>query len=260
MKRAADFPQLVPIAESWTALRDEARAALAAGERPPLLPLFPEPRGGRAFADRFPVAASMCRGTRGVLAAALSVLAPGDRRAAAPGTVAALLCLDGELVIGGDAVGGGVLVILDGVETRNDGPGEGLALFLHLEAAPESPAARLVRGVVQDAFERGRPVAARAAPGPAGDLDKLAGMWRGAFPDLRLELLELVSDGARVACAVRARGTQTGHFYNVPATGARIAWKAAFFFTVDGDRVAAFTVVWDVFDLLQQLREALRVG
>lgn len=261
MRRASDFPELAPVAARWTALRDEARAAFDGGQLPSLVPLFPQPRGGRAYAERFPVTAGLCRGVRGVLGAALSVLPPGSRRPA--DGVTALLCLDGELVVAGDALAGGGLVILDGDtddEARNDGPGDGLALLVRLAAAPETPAARTARRVLHDVFEAGRPASELCAPGPAADLDRLATMWRSAFPDLRLELLELVGEGARVSCAVRVLGLQTGRLYNIPATGAGCAWTAAFFFTVDGTRVVALTVVWDLFALLQQLREALRVG
>jgi steroid delta-isomerase-like uncharacterized protein len=262
------LPQLAAVPAQWRALRDEAQRALATlPERPGIVPLFPAPPGGPAYAARAPIATGLCRGIRGVVGAALLVLAPGERRAAGGGFVTALLPLVGgagtRLVAAGApaALADGELAIVDGaLEARNDGAVEALVLLLRVEDAAESPASQLVRRLLHEVFVAGGAGAARrlAAPGPAAELAKLADSWRAAFPDLQLEVTHLVAAGAQVACAFRARGTQTGPFYNLPATGAAISWSGAFFVTVAGGAVVELASYWDLFELLQQLRAALR--
>ena len=59
---------------------------------------------------------------------------------------------------------------------------------------------------------------------PQGTLDR-AGfrgyveMWRSGFPDIHCEVDDLIEEGDRVAWSVRARGTHSGEFMGIPATG-----------------------------------------
>jgi steroid delta-isomerase-like uncharacterized protein len=47
-------------------------------------------------------------------------------------------------------------------------------------------------------------------------------MMRDAFPDLRLQLLDMISESDRVACLVRITGTHTGEFMGMMPTGRHI--------------------------------------
>ena len=46
-------------------------------------------------------------------------------------------------------------------------------------------------------------------------------MMRGAFPDFRAEVEELLQDGDKVVARVRFSGTHQGEFMGIPATGKR---------------------------------------
>ena len=48
---------------------------------------------------------------------------------------------------------------------------------------------------------------------------------RDAFPDLRVEIEVLATEGDRVAWLRTARGTHEGDFMGVPATGRSIVWQ-----------------------------------
>jgi steroid delta-isomerase-like uncharacterized protein len=48
---------------------------------------------------------------------------------------------------------------------------------------------------------------------------------RNAFPDLRVEIQVLVTEGDRVAWLRTHRGTQQGDFMNVPASGRSLVWQ-----------------------------------
>lgn len=58
-----------------------------------------------------------------------------------------------------------------------------------------------------------------------GDLYGLEGArieladWRTGFPDLHIVVQDLIAEGDRVVCRYLLRGTQTGRFLGIPATG-----------------------------------------
>ena len=87
--------------------------------------------------------------------------------------------------------------------------------------------------------------------GPAGQ-KQLVGLYRGAFPDLRMTIDDMVGDGERVVLRWTARGTNTGEMMGMPATG-----KPS---TVTGiviNRLAAGKIVegWTNFDALGMLQQ-----
>ncbi|WP_328397677.1 ester cyclase [Streptomyces sp. NBC_00390] len=52
-------------------------------------------------------------------------------------------------------------------------------------------------------------------------LEHLRHLWQ-AMPDLRVELLDVITDGNEVACRARLLGTQTGDLHDVPPTGLKV--------------------------------------
>ena len=79
------------------------------------------------------------------------------------------------------------------------------------------------------------------------------GAFRGSFPDMRMELLELIAEGDRVvgrfACSATHHGDWRGH----PPTGRRFERiDEVYFFTFAGDRIAT---VWGIEDTLERFRQ-----
>lgn len=66
-----------------------------------------------------------------------------------------------------------------------------------------------------------------------------------AFPDLNVELHDVVSEGNKIAGRFVVRGTQTGDLAELPATGKKVLFTGSGVCTTDGDR---FTEVWNDID------------
>ena len=80
------------------------------------------------------------------------------------------------------------------------------------------------------------------------------GAFRDSFPDMRMEVLELVAEGdtvvARFACSATHLGDWRGH----PPTGRRFERvDEVYFFRFEGDRIAAAWGIEDTLDRFQQL-------
>jgi steroid delta-isomerase-like uncharacterized protein len=79
-------------------------------------------------------------------------------------------------------------------------------------------------------------------------------MQLSAFPDLRMDVQDIVADGAKVVARVRYTGTQRGEFQGMPATGKSVDVQLVDIFAFDGDgRVREHWGVADQLTLLQQL-------
>jgi steroid delta-isomerase-like uncharacterized protein len=75
-----------------------------------------------------------------------------------------------------------------------------------------------------------------------------------AFPDLRMNVEDIVADGVKVVARVRYTGTQQGAFQGMPATGKSVDVQLVDIFSFDGDgRVREHWGVLDQLTLLQQL-------
>jgi steroid delta-isomerase-like uncharacterized protein len=69
-----------------------------------------------------------------------------------------------------------------------------------------------------------------------------------AFPDLRAEILDVVSEGDRVGIRTRYTGTHRGEFMGVPATGKRSIVESIDIIRMTTDGLA--TEHWGVFDTM----------
>jgi hypothetical protein len=79
-------------------------------------------------------------------------------------------------------------------------------------------------------------------------------MQIAAFPDLRMDVLDIVADGAKVVARVRYTGTQQGDFQGMPATGKSVDVQLVDIFAFDdAGRVREHWGVLDQLTLLQQL-------
>jgi steroid delta-isomerase-like uncharacterized protein len=77
---------------------------------------------------------------------------------------------------------------------------------------------------------------------------------RGAFPDLRFEMHDLVAAGDRVAVRWSAAGTQLGNLPGLPASGRRLHFAGQTVYELRGERIAGHWQVIDRLGFLQQLR------
>jgi steroid delta-isomerase-like uncharacterized protein len=79
-------------------------------------------------------------------------------------------------------------------------------------------------------------------------------MQLAAFPDLRMDVEDVVSDGDKVVARVRLTGTQHGDFAGIPATDKRVDAQLVDIFRFGDDgRVAEHWGVMDQLTVLQQL-------
>ncbi len=95
-----------------------------------------------------------------------------------------------------------------------------------------------------------------AAPGPLEGLEvwrQFSGPFAEAFPDLRLTVEDVVSDGEKVAARVTFRGTHRGEFQGIPPTGKKVAFSSMEFNRVVGGKVEEHWVELDLLGLMQQL-------
>jgi predicted ester cyclase len=80
------------------------------------------------------------------------------------------------------------------------------------------------------------------------------GAFRRSFPDLRMELVELVAEGDKVVGRFACSGTHTGEWRGHSPTGRRFEKvDEVYFFTFAGDRIAGLWGVEDTLDRFDQL-------
>ena len=79
-------------------------------------------------------------------------------------------------------------------------------------------------------------------------------MQLAAFPDLRMQVEDVVADGHKVVARVRFTGTHTGDFMDMPATGRSVDAQLVDIFRFDDDgRVSEHWGVMDQLTMMQQL-------
>jgi predicted ester cyclase len=74
-----------------------------------------------------------------------------------------------------------------------------------------------------------------------------------AFPDLRLTVEDIFSEGDMVAARVAFRGTHRGEFQGIPPTGKEVAFSSMVFNQVVDGRVEEHWVEMDLLGLMGQL-------
>ena len=83
-------------------------------------------------------------------------------------------------------------------------------------------------------------------------------MQLAAFPDLRMQVEDVVADGHKVVARVRFTGTHTGDFMDMPATGRSVDAQLVDIFRFDDDgRVSEHWGVMDQLTMMQQLAPML---
>jgi predicted ester cyclase len=91
---------------------------------------------------------------------------------------------------------------------------------------------------------------AELAPGAAAWI----GPFRESFPDVRMEIVQLVAEGDTLAARFICAGTHTGAWRGHPPTGRRFRVDEVYFFRFDGGRIARAWGLEDTYRRLRQLR------
>jgi predicted ester cyclase len=79
------------------------------------------------------------------------------------------------------------------------------------------------------------------------------GAFRNSFPDMHMELLELVAEDDTVVARFACSATHTGAWRGHAPTGRRFERvDEVYFFTFSGDRIAA---VWGIEDSLERFKQ-----
>lgn len=78
-------------------------------------------------------------------------------------------------------------------------------------------------------------------------------MMKHAFPDLQAHIEDLVAAGDKVAVRLRFRGTHSGEFLGIPATGRAVEYVSHEFYRVAGGLIAEESICSDMATLLRQL-------
>jgi hypothetical protein len=120
-----------------------------------------------------------------------------------------------------------------------------------MEAEPKEIVVRLIEEVMNggdlDLIDQ------ICSPEMAGPAKQWIGPFREAFPDVEMEIVELVAEGDKVAGRFRCSGTQLGEWRGQPATGRRFEGvdEVYFFRFVEG-RIAE---AWGLEDTANRVRQ-----
>jgi steroid delta-isomerase-like uncharacterized protein len=88
--------------------------------------------------------------------------------------------------------------------------------------------------------------------GPEG-YKQLVAMYRGAFPDLNITMVEMIAEGDKVVARWTAQGTNTGEMMGMPPTGKTFNATGMNMFRISGGKVAEVWTNFDDLGMMQQL-------
>lgn len=74
-----------------------------------------------------------------------------------------------------------------------------------------------------------------------------------AFPDMHVSTEDMVAQGDRVAKRSTFRGTHTGEWHGIPATGKQITVSTLSLYRIEGGKIQEIWWGYDVFGVLQQM-------
>ena len=87
---------------------------------------------------------------------------------------------------------------------------------------------------------------------------ELAQILHVAFPDLALQVQDLVAEGDKVASRWSATGTHRGPLFGIPPTNERVTWTGMTLDQLEGGKIVFTKTNWDAFELFQKLTTAAR--
>ena len=124
---------------------------------------------------------------------------------------------------------------------------------------------RILRGDTQDVAEIFAPdwVNVDTALPPMKGIDgarMLLTLFSSAFPGSRVEFIQMIGEGDKVAAHFSFSGTHKGAFLNVPPTGKSFSVTGTGIFRVKDGKLVENRVVFDALALMQQLGVAPAPG
>ena len=90
------------------------------------------------------------------------------------------------------------------------------------------------------------------SPGPEG-LRQVVGTFVSGFPDMQITLEDLIADGDRVCTRGAWRGTHTGEFMGIPATGRKIEVPYIDIWRMENGKAVDNWVQMDMMAMMHQL-------
>lgn len=87
----------------------------------------------------------------------------------------------------------------------------------------------------------------------ADPFKQMVASFYAAFPDLNVELNELIAERDLVVARYTVTGTHEGELSGVSGTGKRIRWEGQPIYRIDGGKVAEVWFVEDSLGLMQQI-------
>jgi len=85
------------------------------------------------------------------------------------------------------------------------------------------------------------------------EIERVYRLWLAAFPDIAVQPVDLVIEGARLVQLVRFSGTHLGDFFGMPPTNRHVEFDAASLMTLCDGLVAEERRVYDFTGLLVQV-------
>ena len=110
-----------------------------------------------------------------------------------------------------------------------------------------------VAEVIAEDITEGGPIVVDA---PSGGLEAFTEGWQmmlASFPDLRVTVESMLSEGDRVAAKLRLSATNTGFYRRGEATDKHAEWGGFVMATVRDGKIAELDALTDRFGILQQL-------
>jgi steroid delta-isomerase-like uncharacterized protein len=106
--------------------------------------------------------------------------------------------------------------------------------------------------IIDPAFSYHHPGLPPIPSGPEG-YRQLVAMYRDAFPDLNITMVEMIAEGDRVVARWTAQGTNTGEMMGMPPTGKAFQAPGMNMFRINGGKVAEVWTSFDDLGMMQQL-------
>ncbi|MCC6152031.1 MAG: ester cyclase [Planctomycetes bacterium] len=117
----------------------------------------------------------------------------------------------------------------------------------------DEPIESLIEHCIAPDYQRHDNCALDGAPGNVDGFVRYIKAARECFHTYSMDLEEIMGEGDRVVCRVRAHGLHRGGFLGIAAGGQQLDFSLTIIYRLDGARIAHSWVTWDVYRALSQL-------